>query len=75
MAENLKAKFESIARFTVENNLSFKEVVEELEKHLIKAALEKSGYNKKKAADILNIHRNTLNIKVKKYKIGQNKRF
>ena len=69
MAENLKEKFESIANFTVENNLSFREVIEEMESNLIKAALKKTGYNKKKAAELLKLHRNTLNIKVKKYKI------
>jgi arginine utilization regulatory protein len=72
MAEGLKEKFESIANFTVENNLSFREVIEELEKNLIKAALKKTNYNKKKAAELLNIHRNTFNIKVKKYKIKRN---
>ena len=46
-------------------------MIEEAEKRLILRALRETGYNKKKAAAILNISRKTLYNKLKKYEIPQ----
>ena len=45
-------------------------MMQENEKHLIRQALQKSGYNKKRAAEILNISRRTLYNKLEKYDLA-----
>ncbi len=43
---------------------------EDMEKELIRKMLQKSGYNKKKTAELLNMSRRTLYNKLEKYRIG-----
>ncbi|HTL48457.1 MAG TPA: sigma-54 dependent transcriptional regulator [Verrucomicrobiae bacterium] len=64
----LTSKSES---FTLTNQevLSLKEVLKEPEKQIIKKALEQSGWNRKKAASLLNINRTTLYNKMKEYQL------
>jgi len=49
------------------NNFDLEKKVENIEKELIKKALQKTGYNKYKTAEILGITRKTLYTKLKKY--------
>ena len=48
-------------------------VMEGVERVLIEKALEHTGGNKRKAAQVLGINRNTLSNKIKKYQIQQEK--
>lgn len=50
-----------------DKNKSFAEIVEELEIKLIKNALVCTGYNKTKAAELLNLPPSTLKSKIEKY--------
>jgi DNA-binding NtrC family response regulator len=52
-----------------ERGLSFKRAVEDFESQLILSALEKTGWNKNKAASLLNLNRTTLVEKIKKKKL------
>ena len=54
-----------------EKPFSLKEKVEKYEKSLILAALEKTGWNQKKAAQILSVNATTLNEKLKRLKIKE----
>jgi len=49
--------------------VSLKEKVGQYEKKLILAALEKTGWNQKKAAELLSVNATTLNEKLKRFKI------
>lgn len=49
-----------------ETGLSFKDVVDDFENQLILKALEKTGWNKNKAAQLLQLNRTTLVEKIKK---------
>ena len=49
--------------------ISLKEKVAHYEKKLILAALEKTGWNQKKAAELLSVNATTLNEKLKRFKI------
>ncbi len=53
------------------NGGSFKHRVEELERQLIKEALERAGGNRTKAADELGIYRRLLYAKIKEYGLGE----
>lgn len=53
----------------VKNNIDLSETVGNKEKELILKALKISNYNKRKAAEILNIPRSTLYFKMSKYNI------
>ena len=52
-----------------ESGLSFKRAVEDFESQLILSALEKTGWNKNKAASLLNLNRTTLVEKIKKKRL------
>jgi two-component system nitrogen regulation response regulator GlnG len=54
---------------TDDNNFIYKEFTKLLEKSLIKNTLEKTNYNKIKAAKILGINRNSLHKKVNELNI------
>jgi len=70
--KDLKRQLEEIARFAIDNNISLKELIEEIEKSIIETALKKTNYNKKKAAELIKIHRNTIRRKIKKLNIKEN---
>lgn len=62
--------FDQDEMFSVENNsLDLKSVAENAERKAIINVLEKTGYNKTKAADVLKIDRKTLYNKMRAYKI------
>lgn len=83
VAEDNIIKIEHLPVYMSENDSSFKtnidsieeeigplnEIIENMEKKLIKNAIDKTGGNKSKAAKILEIPRTTLQYKVKKYNI------
>jgi DNA-binding NtrC family response regulator len=54
---------------TNDDDSSLKDLVRNYERGLIEKALEKTGYNQKKAADLLKINATTLNEKMKRLKI------
>ncbi|MDJ0864695.1 MAG: sigma-54 dependent transcriptional regulator [Myxococcota bacterium] len=53
------------------DGLAFNEVVGQLETHLILQALERTGWNKNQAAQLLGLNRTTLLEKIKKRKLEQ----
>ena len=59
---------ESPDRF-IQDNISLKEKVGNFEKAIILAALEKTGWNQKKAAQLLSVNATTLSEKLKRFKI------
>jgi len=61
---------ETSGRFT-QDNLSLKEKVGNFEKTVILAALEKTEWNQKKAAQLLSVNATTLSEKLKRLKIKQ----
>ncbi len=70
MENNLKGKLKEIANFVIQNHLSLKDIMDEMEKTVIETALKKTKYNKVKASKLLNVHRNTLRLKIKKLGIN-----
>ena len=54
-----------------EEPISLKEKVGKYEKALILAALERTGWNQKKAAQMLSVNATTLNEKLKRLKIKE----
>ncbi len=70
----LRAKLDGIIeRFEKVEEGIINLVVSEVEKIILKIALEKANGNKVKASKILGINRNTLTKKIKEYKIGVKK--
>jgi len=69
--KNLPPKFYKVEKkikdFPIENNVA----LEEVEKSYILSVLKKTGGNKKKAAEILNISRTTLISRIKSWGIGE----
>ena len=49
-----------------EEGVSLNDIIKDIEKKLILSSLEKTSWNKQKAADLLNIKRTTLIEKIKK---------
>ncbi len=70
MENNLKEKLKEIANFVIQNHLSLKDIMDEMEKTVIETALKKTNYNKVKAANLLKLHRNTIRLKIKKLGIN-----
>jgi len=70
MESNLKGKLKEIANFVIQNNLSLRDIMDEMEKTLIETALKKTKFNKVKAAKLLKLHRNTIRLKIKKLGIN-----
>jgi len=59
-------RFEHKSIYLPSDGLSFKDAVMQFEKELIKQALDRTGGNKNRAANLLNLNRTTLVEKVKK---------
>ena len=57
-----------------EEGINLKKIVEEFEKELLLEALEKTGWVKNKAANLLDLNRTTLVEKLKKMKIAKSTR-
>jgi DNA-binding NtrC family response regulator len=66
----VKEKLESLVAEMVERRIYLDEAVNEFEKRFIQSALTKTDGNQTKAAQILGVHRNTLNRKIAQYKLN-----
>ncbi len=66
----MREKLESLVAEMIENRIFLDEAVREFEKKFIQDALAKTRGNQTKAAEVLGLHRNTLNRKIGQYKIN-----
>jgi DNA-binding NtrC family response regulator len=66
----VKEKLESLVAEMVERRIYLDEAVNEFEKRFIQSALTKTEGNQTKAAQILGVHRNTLNRKIVQHKLN-----
>ena len=66
----MKEKLESLVAEMIEKRIYLDEAVREFEKKFILNALAKTGGNQTRAAEVLGLHRNTLNRKIGQYKLN-----
>lgn len=69
LPKNLQGNLPAQAGASADDNLPLKERVSNFEKNLILAALERTGWNQKKAADLLSVNATTLSEKLKRFGI------
>lgn len=67
----IKKQMKILARKTAYSKLYYKEIMEEFEKTLLQAVLEKNDYNLSKASMDIKLHRNTISKKMKKMNIKE----
>lgn len=60
----MKEKLESLVNEMVDRGISYEDAVHEFEKRFVKKVLDKNHGNQSKAAQALEIHRNTLSRKI-----------
>lgn len=75
LPEHLKARMPNIAKhsfdeISMDGGISFKRAIEDYENELILKALEKTGWNKNKAAELLGLNRTTLLEKIKRKQLN-----
>ena len=70
----IKKMMKVLAYKAANSRLYFKEIMEEFEKTLLQALLEKYDYNKLKMSIGIQLHRNTITKKMEKLKIKEKKR-
>lgn len=70
----IKKMMKVLAYKAANSRLYFKEIMEEFEKTLLQALLEKYDYNKLKMSIGIQLHRNTITKKLEKLKIKEKKR-
>ena len=63
----IKSKLEEVVKEMVEGGITYKDAVEEFQKHFILAVLKQTNGNLSKAASELGVHRNTLSKQVGNY--------
>ena len=63
----MKRQLEDLVKEMVEGGISYKDAVEEFQKHFILAVLKNTKGNLSKAAEELGVHRNTLSKQVGEY--------
>ncbi len=69
--ENIvKEKLESLVAEMIDRRIYLDEALDEFEKRFIQTALTKTRGNQTKAAQVLGVHRNTLNRKIVQYKLN-----
>jgi DNA-binding NtrC family response regulator len=68
---NLTTPYPEMSNRFAEDSTSLKERVASFEKTIILAALEKTGWNQKKAAKLLSVNATTLSEKLKRFKIRE----
>ena len=66
----MKEKLESLVTEMIERRIYLDEALDEFEKRFIQSALTKTGGNQTKAAQVLGVHRNTLNRKIVLHKLN-----
>jgi DNA-binding NtrC family response regulator len=70
----IKKQMKILAFKAANSKLYFKEILEEFEKTLLQAILEKYDHNKLKMSIGIKLHRNTITKKMKKLKIKEKKK-
>lgn len=70
----IKKQMKILAYKAANSKLYFKEILEEFEKTLLQAILEKYDHNTSKMSMGIKLHRNTIAKKMKKLKIKEKKR-
>ncbi len=70
----IKKMMKIMATKAVNSKLYYKEIMDEFEKTLLQALLEKYDYNKFKMSVGVRLHRNTIAKKMEKLKIKEKKR-
>jgi Fis family transcriptional regulator, factor for inversion stimulation protein len=63
----MKSRLEDLVKEMVAGGISYKDAVEEFQKHFILMVLKKTNGNLSKAAEELGVHRNTLSKQVGEY--------
>jgi DNA-binding NtrC family response regulator len=66
----VKEKLENLVTEMIERRIFLGEALNEFEKKFIQSALVKTGGNQTKAAQVLGVHRNTLNRKIVQHKLN-----
>lgn len=66
----MKEKLESLVSEMIEHRIYLDEAVSEFEKRFIQTALTQTKGNQTKAAEVLGVHRNTLNRKIAIHKLN-----
>jgi len=66
----VKEKLESLVAEMIERRIYLDEAVDEFEKKFIQTALTRTRGNQTKAAEVLGVHRNTLNRKISQHKLN-----
>jgi DNA-binding protein Fis len=66
----VKEKLESLVTEMIERRIYLDEALGEFEKRFIASALVKTSGNQTKAAQVLGVHRNTLNRKIAQHKLN-----
>ena len=72
-AITIKKQMKIVAVKAVESKLFFKEIMEEFERTLFQAFLDKYDYNLSRMSLNVKLHRNSINKKMKKLKIKEKK--
>ncbi len=70
----IKRQMKILAHKAAKSKLYFKETMDEFEKTLLQAIIEKYDYNLSKVSLNIKLHRNTIANKMTKYKIKEKKR-
>lgn len=70
----MKKQLEALVSEMVERGIPFDQARDEFEKKFIQTALSKTKGNQTRAAQVLGIHRNTLNRKIQQLKLNGFKR-
>ena len=65
----MKDQLEGLVNQMVERGIYFDEAIEEFEKRFIKRILDRANGNQSRAAQLLGIHRNTLQKKMLSFKL------
>ena len=66
----VKEQLESLVAEMIERRIYLDEALGEFEKRFIQTALSKTRGNQTKAAEVLGVHRNTLNRKISQHKLN-----
>ena len=66
----VKEKLECLVEEMIDHRIFLEEALDEFEKRFIQTALTKTHGNQTKAAEVLGVHRNTLNRKIVHYKLN-----
>jgi len=66
----VKEKLECLVEEMIDHRIFLEEALDEFEKRFIQTALTKTHGNQTKAAEVLGVHRNTLNRKIGQYKLN-----